>query len=134
MVRSQNWVGPSPDTALALELIITVRTSARHSYIFNDNESDPKSDPLVLDASGNPTGAARTRAAVPKLVKLRARDDTGTPLAKGGSHVFIQVEELCLVTSNFRCDRVPHTQDVLNGTMYYRMDDHDDGTYSTTIN
>jgi hypothetical protein len=33
VVRGYNWVGVSPDTALALALIITVRTSAANSLL-----------------------------------------------------------------------------------------------------
>ena len=39
-----------------------------------------------------------------------------------------------MVTVNFRCDRVPGIPDMLNGTVYQRMDDGNDGRYTTTIN
>ena len=38
------------------------------------------------------------------------------------------------MTQNYRCDPVPGTPGVLNGTVYQRMDDSGDGLYSTTIN
>jgi hypothetical protein len=65
---------------------------------------------------------------------MQSRDATGAALHSGGNNVFVQIEELCTVTTNYRCDRVPDTQHVLNGTIYQRMDDSNDGRYSTYIN
>lgn len=48
--------------------------------------------------------------------------------------MFLQIEELCLVTVNFRCDRVAGTPEILNGTVYQRMDDGNNGRYTTSIN
>ena len=43
------------------------------------------------------------------------------------------IEELCTVTDNYRCDATPGRTNILNGTIYQRMDDITDGTYSTMI-
>ena len=109
IVRAYNWVGESYDTQLSFAtVIITVRTNAETSLIFGD--------PFELDGGGALTGVASIKAAVPALVYLQARDDIGVDLTNGGSNIFVQIEELCTVTDNYRCDRVPDTPDVLEGT------------------
>lgn len=65
---------------------------------------------------------------------MQPRDVTGAALgaaAASGSNVFVKIEEYCVVTSNFRCDRVPDTPDVLNGTQDYRMNEELVGAAST---
>ena len=125
VVRSYNWVGVSPDTSLALALIITVRTSAANSLL--------EGELLLYEEATTTITGAEMLAAVPSDLKATAYDTNGLRLTSGGSNVFTHVEELCYVTDNYRCDRAPDTPDVLNGTQYLRMIDAGDGTYSTTV-
>ena len=48
---------------------------------------------------------------------MQAYDQDNNILLKGGSYLFLNIEELCTVTVNYRCDRVPNQKDVLNGTI-----------------
>jgi hypothetical protein len=43
------------------------------------------------------------------------------------------IEELCTVTDNYKCDPTPGATSVLAGTVYQRMDDVGDGTYTTIV-
>lgn len=65
---------------------------------------------------------------------MQSRDVTGSAQNIGGASVFVKIEEKCLVTDNFRCDRVPNLPDVLNGTSYQVMADLNNGRYSAPIN
>ena len=50
-------------------------------------------------------------------IYMQAYDQDNNILKKGGSSIFLDIEELCTVTVNYRCDRVPNRQNVLNGTI-----------------
>lgn len=123
----------SPTTQLALTLIIPVRTSAEHSTLVADwlgrdapcvTTTNSITNVTTTDCSGALDGTASLVAAVDDTLYMQPRDVTGTNLSAAaavGSNVFVKIEEHCVVTSNYRCDRVPDTPDVLNGTQDSRM-------------
>jgi hypothetical protein len=83
VIRAYNWVGVSPDTSLALALIITVRTSAPNSKL--------EGELLLYDDAENPTlvTSAKMRAVVPSDITAIAFDTNGLRLNAGGSNVFV---------------------------------------------
>jgi len=125
-IQAYNWVGVSPDSDVALTLIVPNRAFAALSAV---------TGPVFLvDGGGAHTGIAETKAAVPAEVGLQARDAAGLDMTVGGSNAFVVIREHCTVTDNYRCDPVPGTPPILDGPVYQRMDDSNDGKYSTTIN
>ena len=134
LVRAYNWVGASPDTAMALATIINVRTSPEASRLSPTLDDDGWLEYSGADAATAVCTGGVLRAAVPEVLGVRAFDADGQPLVAGGSKVFAHIEEHCSVGDNFRCDRVPDSPDVLDGTQYLRMTDAGDGSYSTTVN
>jgi hypothetical protein len=130
IVRAYNWVGESPDTQIALTLILSVRANSLLTTLTGDMLlEDPPN-------SGIQNGMALLYAAVESRLTLEPRDAASNLLTVAestGSNIFVQFEEYCLVTSNFKCDRVPDTDDILNGTQYYRMTENGDGTFGVNL-
>jgi len=62
LVRAYNWVGVSPDTAVALTLIVAAPSSAAYSTV--------EGEIFMVDVDGAHTGLAASAAAVPAVVTL----------------------------------------------------------------
>lgn len=84
MLSARNIVGTSQNSTL-LTVAIPYLLSASQSQI-----------------SGS--GISQIAAAVQASVTILAFDDSGTKQTTGGALYFLQVENTCLVTTNYRCD------------------------------
>ena len=73
-------------------------------------------------------------ASVDTTVHVVAYDTSGAMRTTGGDFFFVQVQDLCAVTSNFYCERLPNSSNIFQEypLIFNLMTDNGNGTYDTT--
>ena len=86
------------------------------------------------DGTGALTYNAFIDAAVNTTVTVQSKLVNGADRTVGGGIMFLQLEEKCLVTDNYKCDVIPNRATVLNGTQYIQLTDLNNGQYQVEFN
>ena len=83
-----------------------------------------------------PDGLSEITAAIATTVTVTAFDEANTQGSSDSAAYFLHVENVCVVTDNFRCDPAAENSEYIELPLFSQMTDSGSGTFSTdyTIN